>query len=101
MVVNKDSEKYLERKLCEGIKDLGGIAYKFVSPNQRGVPDRICFIPGRQSAIFVELKSKGKKPSPLQEIEIKKLRDIGQAVVVIDNYRDLMEYLFDWDPRPF
>lgn len=101
MAVNKDSEKYLERALCEGIKKMGGHAYKFVSPNHRGVPDRICIIPERADVIFVELKSKGKKPSPLQEIEIQRLRDLGQTVVVIDNYEDLEDYLFDWQPRPF
>ena len=35
-----ESEKVLERKLCKRVKELGGNAYKFVSPNQRGVPDR-------------------------------------------------------------
>lgn len=37
-------EKEIEKYLREEIKKLGGIAYKFVSPGQVGVPDRICLI---------------------------------------------------------
>jgi hypothetical protein len=40
-----ESEKVLERKLCKAVREAGGIAYKFVSPNQRGVPDRMCVFP--------------------------------------------------------
>ncbi len=36
-------ESELEKKLVSHIKKLGGIAYKFSSPNRRkSVPDRLC-----------------------------------------------------------
>ena len=38
-------ESKLEQKLIAHIKKLGGIAYKFTSPNRRGVPDRLCVCP--------------------------------------------------------
>ena len=60
-----ENEKVLERKLCKAIKDMGGRAYKFVSPNQRGVPDRLCILP-KGISFFVELKTTGKKPTKLQ-----------------------------------
>ena len=68
-----ESEKVLERKLVEKIKKLGGHAYKFVSPNQRGVPDRLCVLP-HGITIFVELKTTGKKPTKLQVLCMDELR---------------------------
>ena len=50
----KESE--IERKLGDGIKKLGGLYYKFISPNLPGVPDRIVILPGGR-VIFVELKT--------------------------------------------
>lgn len=38
-------EKELERKFMYTIKKLGGKAYKFVSPGNAGVPDRIVILP--------------------------------------------------------
>lgn len=90
--MDKNSEKYLERKLCAEVKKLGGIAYKFVSPGRRGVPDRMVALPHSQT-VFVELKSEGKKPTPLQEIEIKRLEDLDFCVYVVDSYESLQELL--------
>ena len=79
-----ESEKVLERKLVEKIKKLGGHAYKFVSPNQRGVPDRLCVLP-HGITVFVELKTTGKKPTKLQELCMGELKSLGQECVVIDS----------------
>ena len=47
-------EKEIERKLTEAVKRIGGKAYKFISPGNDGVPDRLIVMPeGR--IIFVEL----------------------------------------------
>ena len=87
--MNRDSEKYLERTLCAEVKKMGGVAYKFVSPGHRGVPDRICVLPNG-FIMFVELKSKGKKPSPLQELEIARIKSLGGHVSVVDSYTFLL-----------
>jgi hypothetical protein len=34
-------EKHIEAYLVRKVKDLGGVAYKFVSPANRGVSDRV------------------------------------------------------------
>lgn len=39
-------ERDVERYLRERVKQLGGRAYKFVSPGNNGVPDRIVMLPG-------------------------------------------------------
>ena len=48
-------ERDIEVLLRDGVKQLGGKAYKWVSPGNAGVPDRIVILPGGK-VIFVELK---------------------------------------------
>ncbi len=68
-------EKDLETAVIEHCKFRGLLTYKFVSPAHRGVPDRI--ICGRGKTMFIELKRRGQKPTPLQERELKRLADVG------------------------
>ena len=81
-------ESQLEQKLVSHITKLGGIAYKFSSPNRRSVPDRLCVMPNGR-AFFVELKTKGKTPTALQQHEHETLRALGHTVLVIDNIGDI------------
>lgn len=76
-------EKDVEAHLVEGVKRLGGVAYKFTSPGRRNVPDRICVLPGGR-IVFVELKAPGKKPTAGQLREHKRLVDMGCWVKVCD-----------------
>ena len=39
------SEKEIENYLVRKIKNKKGIAYKFTSPGNSGVPDRLCLLP--------------------------------------------------------
>ena len=92
-MLEKDIEKYLHRK----VRDVcGGMSYKFVSPGNDGVPDRMVCLPGAVIA-FVELKAPGKKPRPLQLVQIERLRKLGFRVEVIDSFEavdDLVGSLF-------
>ena len=74
-----ESEKVTEAYLRDEIKKLGGKAYKFVSPGETGVPDRICILPGGR-VFFVETKSEGKKSTDKQQQQQKRLRDLGCRV---------------------
>ena len=47
MFKNELKEKDIEKYLRDEIKKVGGIAYKFVSPGNSGVPDRLVLLPGR------------------------------------------------------
>lgn len=87
-----NSEKVLERKLKMGVKDLGGLAVKISSANFIGMPDRLILLPGNR-LFFVEMKSEGKKPSPVQEVVMKKLREQGCDVRVIDTHEKLDNFL--------
>ena len=86
------AEKHVEEKLRIGVKEKGGRAYKFVSPGNQGVPDRIVLLPGGVID-FIELKDKGKKPTALQLNQHTKLRALGFNVLVIDSKEGVDEYL--------
>lgn len=77
-------ESRIEAYLRDSVKELGGRAYKFVSPGNDGVPDRVVCLPGGH-VIFVELKAPGKKPTKLQEMQMGRLQAMGFRVKVIDS----------------
>lgn len=79
-----ESEKQIEQYLVKRVKELGGKAYKFVSPGNAGVPDRLVCLPGGR-IVFVELKAPGKKSTPLQTNKQNEFRALGFKVLVIDS----------------
>lgn len=78
------TEKQIEAYLVKKIKQLGGKAYKFVSPGNAGVPDRILILPGGK-IIFAELKKPGGKTTPLQDVQITALSKLGCEVGIISS----------------
>jgi len=80
-------EKTIEAALVKRVKELGGMAEKFVSPGRRSVPDRLVTLPDNV-IIFVELKAPGKKATPLQEIDHERRRALGCDVRVINTMED-------------
>lgn len=76
-------ESYIENYLVRRVKSCGGQTYKWVSPSNSGVPDRIVLINRRVS--FVELKAPGKKPRALQRIILGRLAEAGYHTAVIDS----------------
>lgn len=84
-------EKDIEKILVGEVKKLGGRAYKWVSPGNDGVPDRIVIFPNRPP-IFVELKSETGRLSALQQVQIKRLRELGQAVFVVKGIDGLSQF---------
>lgn len=81
---SEESEKALERYLCERAKELGGLALKFASATQTGWPDRVVLLPGGRQ-LWVELKSKGKRPTELQWLRLQWLRKQGHGAFVCDS----------------
>lgn len=79
-------ESVIEKKVSDYAKAKGWLVYKFVSPNNKGVPDRI-FIGGGE-VFFIEFKALGKKPTKLQENVADKIRKELIDVYVIDNVAD-------------
>lgn len=93
--MKKESEKVIERKLVDSVKQAGGMCIKLLSTHITGLPDRMCLLPGSKIT-FVELKSTGEKPRPSQIYIHNKLRALGFNVEVVDTIQgvyNLMEKL--------
>ena len=67
-------EAEIEGRLVRGVKEAGGLCYKFVSPGNPGVPDRLILLPGGR-ILFVELKTPGGKLSNIQSWRIQEMRE--------------------------
>lgn len=85
-------EKDIEKILVTEVKKLGGRAYKWVSPGNDGVPDRIIILPDL-SPIFVELKTEHGKLSALQRVQIERLRELGQCAEVLYGLQEVKVFL--------
>lgn len=85
-------EKEIEAYLRDRVKEIGGKAYKFVSPGNNGVPDRLVCLPGGR-AVFVELKAPGKVPTPLQLLQQKNLINLSFPVYVIDSKEGVDDFI--------
>ncbi len=77
-------EKQIEQKLVKYESDLGGWALKLSSPGTSGLPDRLLLMPGGIAA-FVEVKAPGKKPRALQQVQMRRLKQLGFPVIVLDD----------------
>lgn len=87
-------EKTIERYIVKYAKEKGIISYKFASPANRSVPDRI-FINNHGMIVFIEFKNTGKSLSKLQQFTFNKLKargcnihivnSISQGQIIIDN----------------
>lgn len=86
------SEKALERKLVTKMKEKGCLAVKMNDVNNSGLPDRLVLLPTGK-ALFVEMKSQGARPTPLQNSRIRELRRMGFTVYVIDSEELLSEFM--------
>lgn len=87
----KDIEIYLRNR----VREAGGIAYKWVSPGNDGVPDRVVMFPGG-ICVLVELKAPGRKPTPLQLRQHEALRRLGFTVWVIDRREGVDRFITEY-----
>ena len=72
-----DLEREIEAYLVKRVKSVGGRAYKFVSPSNRGVSDRVVCLPDGTTH-FIELKRPGGKLSALQRQFAIEMMTLGQ-----------------------
>lgn len=74
-----DSERSIEQRLVKKVKQIGGKAYKFISPGNKGVPDRVVIFPSGK-IVFTELKRKDGKLAAMQNKQKKDLEKLNQTV---------------------
>lgn len=88
-------ESKIEKYLKTEIEKVHGKAFKFTSPGNNGVPDRIVLLNGEVR--FVELKAPGEELRPTQRIRKKQFDRMGFKVHVIDSMEgvdDLIDEIY-------
>lgn len=92
-------ESRVEARLVRGVKALGGLCWKFVSPGTAGVPDRIVLLPGGRVAL-VELKQKTGRLSAIQRLRRRELRQVGAEVWTLYGPSDVDRFLSECGTPP-
>ena len=88
----EESEKSIEGYLRREVEAAGGRCLKYYNAMERGYPDRIVMMKGG-ILVWVEIKSKGRKPTALQEARMMELRDLWQNVAVVSSRREVDELM--------
>jgi hypothetical protein len=95
-------ERVIERHLVKLVKEMGGEVRKVQWIGRNGAPDRLVMLPisalrcGRWASvrtIWVELKATDGRLSAGQEREHKRMREMGQCVIVVWSKEDVEELL--------
>lgn len=84
-------ESKLEKILKDEVEKLEGKAFKFTSPGNAGVPDRIVLLRGE--TYFVELKAPGEKLRALQKYRQRQFKKLGFKIYVIDSMEKVEEFI--------
>lgn len=78
------------------VKKRGGLCYKFTSPGNPGVPDRIVILPGG-TTVYVELKTEIGRLAKIQKWQIEELRRRGAVVRVLKGMDQVLAFLEEVD----
>lgn len=85
-------EKEIEKFLVDGVRKMGGVAFKFVSPGNAGVPDRLVVMPGGK-VYFAELKTDKGTPTILQCRQMDRLFSLGCDVTLLCGLEQVKNFL--------
>lgn len=72
-------ESSIESKLVRMVRERGGLCFKFVSPGNPGVPDRIVITPTGRT-VYVELKTETGRLAAIQKWQHEEMRKRGADV---------------------
>lgn len=75
-------ESAIEARLVKMVRERGGLCYKFVSPGNPGVPDRIVITPEGRT-IYVELKTEVGRLANIQKWQLGEMKARGAEVRVL------------------
>ncbi len=78
-------EKEIERRMVKMVRERGGLCYKFVSPSNPGVPDRLIITPDGR-VIFVEIKTDIGRLAKIQKWQISEMQKRGADVRVVKGW---------------
>ena len=72
-------ESSIVSKLVRMVRERGGLCFKFVSPGNPGVPDRIVITPAGRT-VYVELKTEVGRLAAIQKWQHEELRKRGADI---------------------
>ena len=80
------------------VRSRGGLCYKFVSPSNPGVPDRIVITPGGRT-IYVELKTEIGRLANIQRWQLDEMRKRGADVRVLKGLEEVKAFVEEVMPN--
>lgn len=89
----KRRESAIEREFRKYVTDLGGKCFKFVSPGNKGVADRLITLNGVVS--FLELKATGETLDPLQDYFQREMKKQKVPCGWADNIEDAKKFIHE------
>lgn len=84
-------ERFMERRLSDGLDRRGITHLKLNVQGRRGWPDRLVLLHGR--VLFVELKTPGGRLNPRQKYVHAKLDSLGFEVLTVTSVSDVLAYI--------
>jgi hypothetical protein len=84
-------ESEIETHLNWQVAKMGGLSFKFKSPNNRGVSDRVVCLPDGR-VWFIELKAPKGKRSPLQIMFADSMQAMGQKYALLSSVEHVQEW---------
>lgn len=84
-------ESQIEAKLGKLVRSRGGLYYKFVSPGNPGVPDRMLILPGGR-IVFVELKTEVGRLAAIQKWQLGEMQKRGAEVRVLAGLEQVQQF---------
>lgn len=94
-------EKDVERKFVLAVKAKGGKAYKFTSPMNRSVTDRLVIFPGQ--VWFVEIKRSSGKLTVLQKSFRQKIKNFNLNYFLVRDNKTMQDFFkevfYDRSPK--
>jgi len=91
-------EKEIEKYFVWTVETAGGKTYKFKSPTQRGVSDRVACMPNGETW-FIELKTKVGRLSELQKIFRNDVLERQQRYALLASTEEIDQWLKDYRTR--
>lgn len=91
-------EAVLERKLVREVEKVGGLCWKFTSPNTPGVPDRVCIMPDG-AVVFVEMKAEFGRLSNIQKYRREQLKTRNADIRIVKGEAALTEFIAEVQER--
>ena len=85
-------EKDIENWLNKQVEKLGGLAFKFTSPGNPGVPDRIYILPNGK-VWFVELKQQFGRIANIQKWQRQRLLEMGCNYRLVRGMPDAKDFV--------